>query len=77
MASQQIVSTLNLMGQIIKAQDLLEEAQRKTAQIIKTTPTLYPLAGDVQIDIETALEATQDAETAAHKLFNNLQGSRS
>lgn len=76
MASNQIVSTLNIMSQIIKAQDLLEDAQCKTKQIIQSTPALYPLAGDVSIDIETALEATQDAETAAHILFDGLQGGR-
>ena len=77
MASPQIINSLNIMTQIITAQELLQDAQRKAKIIIQQTPNLCPLAGDVDIDIETAIEALQDADKAAHLLFNNIQGGMS
>ena len=77
MASQQMINSLNIMTQIISAQELLQDAQRRAQVIIQQTPNLFPLAGDVDIDIETAIEALQDADKAAHLLFNNIQGGMS
>jgi len=64
------------MSQLIMAQDQLQSAIHKAEQIIKITPDLYPVAEDVRIDIETALEAIQDAEIPSNRLFNNINGGR-
>ena len=74
MASQHTVSTLSIMSQIITAQDQLQSAIEKAEQIITLTPDLYPIAEDVRIDIETALEAIHDAEISSNRLFNNING---
>jgi len=76
MASQHIVQSLSIMSEVIKAQDQLQTAISQAEQIIKITPDLYPLAEDVRIDIETALEAIQDAEISSNRLFNNISGAR-
>lgn len=76
MASQNLTQSLSIMGELITAQDHLIASQQRIEEIITNTPNLYPLAGDVQIDIETALEALQDADISAGKLFNNIQGIR-
>jgi len=74
MDSQHIVQSLSIMSEVIKAQDQLQAAISQAEQIIKKTPDLYPLAEDVRIDIETALEAIQDAEISSNRLFNNISG---
>jgi len=76
MISQHKVTTLKIISQIITAQDQLQSAIEKAQEIIKITPDLYPVAEDVRIDMETALEAIQDAEISSNRLFNNINGGR-
>jgi len=75
MVSQHTANEISIIRQIINAQDLLEDAEHKINLIAQSTPDAYRLAGDVSIDVETALEAIQNIETSAHKFFNGLQRS--
>ncbi len=77
MASQQMLQTLNIMSQVIRAQDQLQHAIGLAQDIINKTPTLYAIAEDLRIDLETALEAIQDAEISSSTLFNNISGKTS
>ncbi len=77
MTSPEFAQTLSIMSELVLAQDYLIASQQRIEQIINNTPTLYAYAGDVRIDIETALEALQDADASTLKLFNNLQEGRS